>query len=193
MTMRHALPGVLAVFALGAAAWGAFAAAPQESPYAGLESREIKAMAPERKADLLAGRGAGYALAAELNGYPGPRHVLDLADGLQLSESQRRRTGELFAEMQARARPLGAELVHLESELETLFRSGEIDRARLGEMTAKIGSVEAALRATHLGYHLEMAALLTSHQRAVYDRLRGYATPSGQGGHSHGGHGGGAR
>ena len=31
----------------------------------------------------------GLALAAELNGYPGPSHVLELADKLELSAEQR--------------------------------------------------------------------------------------------------------
>lgn len=47
----------------------------QHSPYAGLPAREIKALSPEEIADLAAGRGMGLALAAELNGYPGPRHA----------------------------------------------------------------------------------------------------------------------
>ena len=38
-------------------------------------------------ADLRAGRGMGLALAAELNGYPGPAHVLELADKLDLARS----------------------------------------------------------------------------------------------------------
>ena len=45
----------------------------------------------------------GFALPAELNGYPGPRHVLDLADGLELTEVQAERTQELFECMQREA------------------------------------------------------------------------------------------
>jgi hypothetical protein len=41
-------------------------------PYAGLEARAIKALSEQQIADLEAGRGMGMALAAELNGYPGP-------------------------------------------------------------------------------------------------------------------------
>ena len=48
------------------------------SPYAGQEVRRIKSLSAERVADLLAGRGAGYAKAAELNGVPGPVHVLEV-------------------------------------------------------------------------------------------------------------------
>ena len=59
------------------------------SPYSGLETRAIKALSDSQIADLKAGRGMGLALAAELNGYPGPMHVLELADELVLSVEQR--------------------------------------------------------------------------------------------------------
>ena len=55
------------------------------SPYAGMQSRAVKALTDQQIADLRAGRGMGLALAAELNGYPGPMHVLELADRLSLS------------------------------------------------------------------------------------------------------------
>ena len=51
--------------------------------------REVKALSAEQMTALAAGRGMGSALAAELNGYPGPLHVLELADPLGLSEGQR--------------------------------------------------------------------------------------------------------
>ena len=49
-------------------------------PYAGMQARAIKALSAEQIADLKAGRGLSLALAAELNGYPGPRHVLELVE-----------------------------------------------------------------------------------------------------------------
>ena len=49
------------------------------SPYVGLEAREIKALSEEQRQELLDGHGMGLALAAELNHYPGPKHVLELA------------------------------------------------------------------------------------------------------------------
>jgi hypothetical protein len=60
-----------------------------QTPYAGMQSRSIKALSDQQIADLNAGRGMGLALAAELNGYPGPLHVLELADKLDLSADQR--------------------------------------------------------------------------------------------------------
>ena len=56
-----------------------------QQPYAGLETRAIKTLSERQIADLNAGRGMGLALAAELNGYPGPMHAIELADRLNLS------------------------------------------------------------------------------------------------------------
>src|SRR5687767_11125254 len=53
-----------------------------DSPYVGQEDRAIKALDAKDVDGLLAGSGMGYAKAAELNGYPGPMHVLELAEKL---------------------------------------------------------------------------------------------------------------
>src|ERR1700681_1945861 len=74
-------------------------AASAQTPYAGMQARPIKALSEQQLADLGAGRGMGLALAAELNGYPGPAHVLELGDALHLTAAQRARTELLFAEM----------------------------------------------------------------------------------------------
>jgi hypothetical protein len=66
-----------------------------QTPYAGMQSRQIKALSDQQIADLRAGRGMGLALAAELNGYPGPSHVLELADQLGLSPEQRSKVQEI--------------------------------------------------------------------------------------------------
>ena len=67
-----------------------------QTPYAGMQTRPIKALSDQQIADLKAGRGMGLALAAELNGYPGPLHVLELADKLDLSAEQRSSVQRLF-------------------------------------------------------------------------------------------------
>jgi hypothetical protein len=66
------------------------------SPYSGMETRSVKALS-EQIADLEAGRWMGLALAAELNGYPGPTHVLELAEALTLTSKQRRVLGNCLA------------------------------------------------------------------------------------------------
>lgn len=58
---------------------GAGASLADTSPYTGLQERPIKALSDQQIDDLREGRGMGLALPAELNGYPGPRHVLGLA------------------------------------------------------------------------------------------------------------------
>ncbi len=80
-------------------------------PYAGLQERSIKALSAEQIGDLRAGRGMGLALAAELNGYPGPVHVIELADALELKGDQRARINKLLAAMKAEAIPLGERLI----------------------------------------------------------------------------------
>jgi len=158
------------------------------SPYAGLEKRSIKALSPERIAALESGAGAGYALAAELNGYPGPRHVLDLAEELKLTPAQRAETTALFAEMKRDAIAFGRALIEQEAGLERLFRDGGAGEAALLVQTAEIGVTESRLRATHLKYHIRMAGVLTDAQRSAYNKLRGYTATKPDGGHRHGGH-----
>src|SRR5207253_10196718 len=81
----------------------ASATALAQTPYAGMQARSIKALSEQQISDLDAGRGMGLALAAELNGYPGPSHVLELADRLALTDDQRERVKALFASMKAEA------------------------------------------------------------------------------------------
>ncbi len=156
-----------------------------ESPYAGMETRDIKALSDADIEGLLTGAGMGYAMAAELNGFPGPKHVLELADELELTDDQRNQTEALFADMQNDAKAFGAELIELEEELDQAFASGEIDAGLVQDMTAKIGAVESLLRASHLRTHLQMTPILTMHQRHLYQELRGY----GSGQMDHGGEG----
>jgi Spy/CpxP family protein refolding chaperone len=144
------------------------------APYAGLETRSIKSLSAAEVADLRAGRGMGLALAAELNGYPGPMHVLEHAAALGLNDGQSARMRELEAGMRAQAIALGERLVTEEEALDRLFARGRIDRFALAEATARIGATTAALREVHLRTHLDVATALTDEQIARYGRLRGY-------------------
>src|SRR5262245_17797527 len=130
------------------------ALAQTHQPYAGLEARSIKALSDQQIADLRGGRGMSLALAAELNGYPGPMHTLDLADSLKLSEQQRARVQELFVAMKAEAIPLGEKLIAQETELDRAFAHKSITAAQLQAMVQAIGATQGALRETHLRYHL---------------------------------------
>src|SRR6266704_5180528 len=91
------------------------------SPYSGQEQRSIKALSDREISDLTEGRGMGLAKAAELNGYPGPMHVLELADPLELSDQQRVKMQELLAAMKAEAIPLGEKLIAQEANLDRQF------------------------------------------------------------------------
>ncbi|WP_368507600.1 hypothetical protein [Bradyrhizobium lupini] len=97
------------------------ASAQSVQPYAGLEHRPIKALSQQQIDDLRVGRGMGLALAAELNGYPGPSHVLEFGDRLDLTADQRIRVQRLFDAMKQEAVPLGNKLVEQETELDRLF------------------------------------------------------------------------
>src|SRR5437588_1991114 len=97
------------------------AAANAQTPYAGMQTRSIKALSEQQVADLSAGRGMGLALAAELNGYPGPVHLLELADQIGLSDQQRAGIRQLFESMTAEALPLGKRLLEQEASLDNQF------------------------------------------------------------------------
>lgn len=159
-------------------------AVPGLSPYAGQEQRAIKALSSAEIDGLLAGRGMGYARAAELNGYPGPMHVLELATQLELTAEQKRQTEDVFARMQGSAREQGARLVQAERELDELFRSGVITQAVLDQALASIAAAQAQVRAAHLRAHLEQTRILRPEQVTRYAALRGY-NHDGQHGHAH--------
>ena len=150
------------------------AAANAQTPYAGMQARPIKALSEQQVADLGAGRGMGLALAAELNGYPGPSHLLELADKLNLSTDQRAVIQRLFDSMKAEAIPLGSKLIEQEADLDKQFASHTVTPESLKASTAAVAATQGALRETHLKYHLSTAALLSSGQMQRYAELRGY-------------------
>jgi hypothetical protein len=147
------------------------------SPYAGFETRAIKALSDQQISELRTGLGMSLALAAELNGYPGPRHTIEFAADLRLSDAQRAKVEELFAMMTAESISIGERLIAQEAELDRLFAGKTITPANLLASTQAIGNTQAALRATHLKYHLLTIDLLTPAQVQRYIELRGYAGP----------------
>jgi Spy/CpxP family protein refolding chaperone len=148
------------------------------TPYAGQQTRSIKALSDDDIVALREGTGMGMALAAELNGYPGPAHVLELADKLKLTEDQLRQVTVIHDHMSAAAKPLGADLISREETLDQQFAKGDITPERLAAETVEIGELHGRLRAIHLSAHLETRALLTPEQIALYEQLRGYAEPA---------------
>jgi Spy/CpxP family protein refolding chaperone len=171
---------------------------PQTQPpsrYAGEEGRAIKSLSPEEIEQLLQGHGMGLAKAAELNHYPGPRHVLDLGGELALTPEQSAATHAAFARMRDEAVPLGRQIVERERALDAMFAQGEIDGGQLRAATGEIARLQGTLRAAHLAAHLEMRRILSPAQIKKYDELRGYAgadkqtpAPPSQHDHKHGKH-----
>jgi Spy/CpxP family protein refolding chaperone len=144
------------------------------SPYADLMDREIKALSAAEVDGLLSGEGLGMALPAELNRYPGPKHVLDSSEMLGLTRNQEETVRSIFEEMRSKARELGARVVELERELERAFAEGTITEGGLDELVGEIADARGRLRASHLRAHLRLYPVLTEEQRAHYQRARGY-------------------
>lgn len=146
----------------------------RHAPYAGLQQRDIKALSEQQIADLRAGRGMSMALPAELNGYPGPAHALELAEPLRLSSEQRSKTEALFARMQEEAQALGEDVFAAERDLDRLFKTRRVEPESLTTATSRAANAHGRLRASHLRYHLAMMEVLSPEQVARYNQLRGY-------------------
>ena len=134
----------------------------------------IRGLPAEEVEDLRQGRGMGLARAADLAGYPGPRHVLDAAatGRLPLTADQLETVRRLFDTMSAEARRLGARILDEEAGLEAAFREGTIGEAELAARVDRVGALRAELRRVHLRAHLQTRALLDADQLARYAELR---------------------
>ena len=151
------------------------------SPYAGQETRGIKALSQEDIAGLLAGAGTpfgGMAKPAELNGYPGPRHVLDAVEAgeFELTNEQQTQIEFLFEEMRSEAIPLGQAIIDLETEIDEAFNNGTITNEFLEAKVSQSASLYGQLRVVHLKYHLAVVDILSTQQVAQYNELRGYTS-----------------
>ena len=144
------------------------------SPYAGEESRPVKSLSREDIAELRRGGGWGLAKAAELNGVPGPAHLLELKDDIPLSADKVSEILAVFERMREDAIAEGARLLAGERALEEAFRARTVTKKSLGKMLADIERSRARLRYIHLVAHLDTPALLTAEQIARYRLLRGY-------------------
>jgi Spy/CpxP family protein refolding chaperone len=145
------------------------------SPYAGEELREIKSLSAEDVAELERGGGWGLAKAAELNGMPGPSHVLKMKRDLALSADQEASTHRIFEKMREDAGVEGKRLIAGEMALEIGFRDGSIDQNSLRARLREIEAIRANLRYVHLAAHLQMMQILKEEQVKRYNELRGYS------------------
>jgi len=144
------------------------------SQYAGQEQRAIKALSAQDIQMYLEGHGMGLAKAAELNHYPGPRHVLDSATELKLSHEQFTKTQQLYDKMHNAAVRLGELIVQKEKQLDSLYATQKISEPQLRAVVGEIARLQGELRIVHLNAHLEMKKILTPVQTAKYDDLRRY-------------------
>lgn len=133
-----------------------------------------KGLTPSQVEGLRAGRGMGMSLPAELNGQPGPLHVLELAQALNLDAAQREAMAALVDAMKAAAIPLGERVIEREAALDALFAQPSPDEPAIAQTVGQIGQLNADLRLVHLRTHLAAARLLTSEQIARYRQLRLY-------------------
>ncbi len=170
---------VLLVFGLSSVA-----VAVPESNYSGQEQRKIKALSQDEIDGYLTGKGMGLAKSAELNNFPGPKHVMELFQELSLSKSQIEETKKIYEAMKGKAIEYGQLLIKKEEEIEGLFSKGTVSPQVLERVLSESAEIKSKLRGAHLMAHIEQKAVLTKHQTRLYDTLRGYV-----GGHSmQGGH-----
>jgi len=145
-------------------------------PYQGFQDRPIAGLSADDITDLENGAGWGLALPAELNGFPGPKHVLELRQQLNLSAQQQGQFEALFAAMQSEAIDAGRTLIDAERALGMLFSNGSPTPKRLRKAVDLAAMARANLRFIHLSKHLITIEILTDNQVAKYNQLRGYGS-----------------
>ena len=147
-----------------------------KSKYIGQERREIKSLSNDDIKELRAGAGWGLAKAAELNGLPGPKHILEMKKEIELTAEQERTVVALYNDMHMQAIALGHKLIEYEKELNTRFAERNIDEKVLDQLLTQISETYKSLRYTHLSAHLKTPGILTETQIKKYNKLRGYSS-----------------
>ncbi len=135
---------------------------------------EVASLTDEEVRSLRHGEGMGLARAAELNHFPGPRHLLELASELGLSDEQIARIRAIHDRMKSEAVAKGDAIIMAEGHLADLFASGEPTARETARVTGHLGAMRGQLQAIHLLAHIEAARELSAGQIREYDRLRGY-------------------
>jgi hypothetical protein len=147
-----------------------------QSKYAGEEKREIKSLSATDIEELKTGKGWGLAKAAELNSVPGPVHLLEMKEEIDLSANQIRAIEDIYKKMKQEAISLGLELIELERELNNHFANRTITDELLRQILQGIAQVHRQLRYVHLSAHLNTPDILKSEQITLYNKLRGYSS-----------------
>ena len=167
---------VLIVLMLASVVQMAYGQHTHKSEYAGQETRLIKSLSEDDIAELKRGGGWGLAKAAELNGVPGPLHLLEVKEEINLDRGQVLAITKLYEQMKAQAIEQGEQLIELEQKLETHFRNRTITEQILGSSLDEIATTRKKLRYIHLAAHLKTPEMLSQIQINQYNELRGYST-----------------
>lgn len=156
------------------------------SPYARSDAYPgVQGLTAQEVRDLREGNGMGQARAAELNGYPGPKHLLDMQTQIGLTSEQRDTVSRLYARMKERTTALGERVLVEEGRLEEMFRTRTATPEALAAQVRVVESLRGELRLAHLATHLETLPLLTQAQVAQYNAMRGYGASSAADDHMH--------
>lgn len=145
-----------------------------QSVYADVRLQNLHGLSPQQIEGFKTGKGMGMAKPAEMNQFPGPRHVLDLAAELKLSAEQIQQTHQVFNRMQSDAKNLGLQLLEKEVEIEVLFSRNQVKSDELKQRLQEASRLQADLRFVHLNAHLQQQRIMTVEQIEQYDILRGY-------------------
>lgn len=147
------------------------------SPYAGQQKRQLKAFPSKMIKQLKEGSGMpfyGMAKPAELNSYPGPKHILQGKKQLGLSAKQQDQIQQIYDSMDQRAEALGDSLLANERKMEKAFSTGRITREKLRYLVNRSGALYGKLRFSHLQAHLKAKQVLNKEQIEQYNEWRGY-------------------
>ncbi|VAV97448.1 hypothetical protein MNBD_ALPHA08-1874 [hydrothermal vent metagenome] len=147
----------------------------QKSKYAGQENRALKSLSAKEITEFEQGEGMGMAKVAELNGVPGPTHLLKIKDKIGLTTAQAAKVQSLFDQMKVDAIVLGKQVIAQEYELEKRFQTDIPNADQLKTILTRLGATRAQLRFVHLATHLQTMKILTDTQIASYNQLRGYS------------------
>lgn len=145
------------------------------SAYTSETDRVIKALSAQDVNNYQNGRGMGLAKAAELNGYPGPMHVLEAEKELGMTADQKARMQVVYEAMHGRAVELGKAIVKHETALDGLFTAQTVTPESLQTTLDTLAGLQGQLRLTHLEAHLKAKRILSVGQLNQYNQLRGYS------------------
>lgn len=111
---------------------------------------------------------------AERHLFPAPHTAIFMANDLGLDEVQRRKLHALQLALDSDAAAIGRRIHAEEARLDRAFMENVIDSGRIDGLTARIGSLQAQLRAARLRAHLATRDLLSPEQLLRYAELRGF-------------------